>query len=285
VWQLLQKGTADHRLLSVAVSLEASWSGRLVTDPARRLLSLLGKLPDGVAHLDVQRLMPEEGPGAANVLRRRGLAFDEGGRLRTVPPVRHHVEVAHPPEPADWDRVVAHYRELVAELGLKVGAEGGADAVSRLAPEIANLTAALVSGLCADDPRSALNAVHGAAEFARFAGIDLGDLFRRGLEVARAVGDDRQLAAMLRRLGDVALQRSDHEGARARYEEALPLYRRVGEVLGEANCIKSLGNIALERSDHEGVRARCEEALPLYRRVGSVPGEANCIQRLGDVAL
>jgi tetratricopeptide (TPR) repeat protein len=86
-------------------------------------------------------------------------------------------------------------------------------------------------------------------------------------------------------LGDVALRRSDHEHARSRYEEALPLYRRVGHVLGEANCIRSLGDIALRQSDHDQARSCFEDALPLYRRIGSVLGEANCIQSLGDIAL
>ena len=70
-----------------------------------------------------------------------------------------------------------------------------------------------------------------------------------------------------------------------RYEAALPLYRKVGDLQGEANCIKSLGNIALDRSDHEAARQRYEAALPLYRKVGSVLGEANCIRSLGDIAL
>jgi hypothetical protein len=65
----------------------------------------------------------------------------------------------------------------------------------------------------------------------------------------------------------------------------LPLFRNVGDVLGEANCILSLGDIALERSDHDAACARYEEALPLFRNVGSVLGEANCIQSLGDIAL
>jgi tetratricopeptide (TPR) repeat protein len=65
-------------------------------------------------------------------------------------------------------------------------------------------------------------------------------------------------------LGDIAQRRSDHHGARARYEQALSLYQRVGDVLGEANCIRGLGDIALDRSDHDGARARYEQALPLY---------------------
>jgi hypothetical protein len=46
----------------------------------------------------------------------------------------------------------------------------------------------------------------------------------------------------------------------------LPLHRR-GDILGQANCIRSLDDIALRRSDHEGARQRFEEVLGLYEQI------------------
>jgi tetratricopeptide (TPR) repeat protein len=85
-------------------------------------------------------------------------------------------------------------------------------------------------------------------------------------------------------LGDIALERSDLEGAQSCYEKALPLYRRVGSVLGEANCIQSLGDIALARSDHEAARARHDEVRHLYQRIKEPYSTGIAHRRLARIA-
>ncbi|MEO5725907.1 MAG: tetratricopeptide repeat protein, partial [Byssovorax sp.] len=104
------------------------------------------------------------------------------------------------------------------------------------------------------------------------------------LDAYRSAGNRLGEANCIQSLGNIALRRSDHEGARTRFEQALLLHKQVGDVLGEANCIHRLGDIALERSTYEGARTLYEAALPLYRRVGSVLGEAHCILSLGSLA-
>jgi tetratricopeptide (TPR) repeat protein len=332
VWQrwqaertaMLARGDGAAPQTSIAASLELSIAGPRMTEAARRLLSLLGVLPDGIAWDDLDALLPGAGPGAASVLRRVGLAFDESRRLRVLAPIREHVRACHPPDDDDQAHAVAHYAALAETLSDKVGAEGGAEAAQRLAGEAANIEVMLSRGLDADDPAPAIRAAIAFGWFQAIAGPGTTRLLERAqitatgcddpglaawalerlgviarsrcdnhtakarlhkaLTLFRRVGDMLGEAICIWRLGNIAWLRSDHDTARARYQQALPLFRRVGWILGEANCIKGLGDIALARSDHDTARDRYREAMPLYRRVGDVLGEASCILSFGDIA-
>jgi tetratricopeptide (TPR) repeat protein len=282
---MLARMGGARRELSVAVSVEASVTAPLMTAPARRLLTLLGVLPDGIARADLTALLPEEGLGAAAVLRQLGLAFGEGDRLRTLAPVREHIAAAHPPGSADLDQAVGHYAQLAAGTGGQVGRSDGARAAARLQAETGNI-AAMLERAAADRRTGELaDGVYGLVEYWRYTGFTQPALVTIAEGAIQAHGTTVQQAKTWRALGDLAAGRFDHDGARAQYERALPLFQRAGDVLGEASCIRSLGDIARDRSDHDGARAQYERALPLFQRAGSVLGEANCIKGLGDIAL
>ena len=273
--ELLDRGVDAG--LGAAASFELSIAGPRMTPEARRLLAVLALLPAGVTHTDIDRVF-DDGEAAAMTLRRVGLAFDEADRLRVLKPIRDHCERHHRPEQADLTRVLDHYAQLATQLGRQVGGDGGGAAAVALMAEIANLTNLLPHGLASTDARRYVTAALALVDLARLAGADLGGLLEDARAAASRRGDATAEANCIKSLGDIALARSDHDGARARYEQALPLYQRVGDVLGEANCISSLGDIARARSDHDGARAGYEQALPLYQRVGAVLGEANCIR-------
>jgi tetratricopeptide (TPR) repeat protein len=106
------------------------------------------------------------------------------------------------------------------------------------------------------------------AEFMRFTGLGGTAPLEKAVRIAQNLDSHQNVTAnCIRSLGDIAQGRSDYQGARQRYEEALPLYQRVGVILGQANCIRGLGDITLARSDHEGARQRYEEALGLYEQI------------------
>jgi tetratricopeptide (TPR) repeat protein len=284
--KLLARGSADHRLLSIAVSVDTSWNSPAMTEPAKRLLALLGRLPDGIADEDLEALIPGEGPAAANLLRRRGLAEEEMSRLRTLPPIRHYVAEAHPVPDEDWQRAMDHFCSRSARLGRLAGDRGGAEAISRLSLESANITA-VINGVLGGEGGFELgfSAANAFIEAARFGGLDAGPIVEALLTAAERSGRVEHLAVALRRAGDIASQRSDNERAREAYEQAQPLFEQVGNVHGRANCIFCLGDIALRCSDYAAAHEAYTQAQPLYEQVGNVTGQANCIQSLGDIAL
>jgi tetratricopeptide (TPR) repeat protein len=282
---LLERMGGGRRELSVPVSVELSLKDPRMTPEGRRLVALLGQLPDGIAHDDLNWLLPEVGLRAAATLRQVGLAFDEAGRLRMLAPIREHAASAYPPEPADLERAVGYYCQLASTVGWRVGGEGGAEAAEQILGETSNLTSMLDRAIAGQRLSDVVDAMVGLIEYMRFTGNTLPGLLVAARAAVDAAGDATQRARLYQSLGDLALDRSDDDAARARYEEALPLYRRVGDVLGEANCIQRLGDIALNRSDYDAARARYEKAVPLYRRVGDVVGEDYCVFSLGDIAL
>ncbi len=95
---------------------------------------------------------------------------------------------------------------------------------------------------------------------------------------------DNKLNAEARRmLGDVHVRLSELPEARARYEEARPIYHAIGDKLGEANCIKALGELAAEEKDYASAYALLEDAAARYRALQLPAEEAGAINSIANV--
>jgi tetratricopeptide (TPR) repeat protein len=287
---LLRRGAADDRKTSLRASLELSLAALNPPSPADRIVRLMALLPDGMSEADSRTISSDGEPtreerGAAARLESARLASRPDGRWRLLAPIRETLLADFPPEPADRTRLINLFLAR-AKLGGKAGTREWGEVSEGLIAEAGNLDAMI--GLAVREPAlpgGVSSAVSGLAQFHKSTGLASMASLPGAADRFSDVGDVLGEANCLWRLGDIAIYRSDHDGARRRYEEALPLYQKVGAVLGEANCIQGLGDIALRRSDHESARQRYEEALPLYQKVGAVLGEAGCILSLGEIAL
>jgi predicted ATPase/class 3 adenylate cyclase len=104
--------------------------------------------------------------------------------------------------------------------------------------------------------------------------LSLGDLEKaaqvaaRGLETARTVGNDRDLAWARWLVGRVALCQGDWERAIGVLESALPLCQEISCRWSEPWVVADVGRICLMRQDHAEARGRFERAATLAGSAG-----------------
>jgi tetratricopeptide (TPR) repeat protein len=280
---LLRRAGARDRQHSLEVSLGLSIDSPRMTEEGRRLLSILGLLPEGAAREDLEVLLPEYGDEAAAVLRKIGLVFDQGSRIRMLAPVREHVRQSYPPQPEDFDRAVDHYMAL-ARLSEKIGGEQGADAAQRLRPEVGNLEPMILAGLERSDPVQAIQAALAYADIVRFTGLGGLMLLESALRVARRICDEILYANCIRKKGDIDLYRARYDSAQSSYEQALSIYQVRGTRQDEAACLLGLGDTYLFRANLRTASRIHEEARSLFHALGHLLGEAHCLMSLGSAS-
>lgn len=284
--EILKRADAKDRQTNLAVSVELSFESPRMTEDAKKLASLLGVLPNGIADEDLPAVLGNEGDEAARVLRSVGLAFSEDERIRVLAPIRSYLAEFHfPDDSTALKPAMVHFVEMGTNLGGRAGRPGGAEAVQKVVADYENIVAMINAVLKTDDWKSGADAACRMAEFIRFTGFGNGEILEGAENTAREHGDVLGQANCILSLGDIALMRSDHEEARAWYAEARALYERVGDVLGQANCIKRFGDISLSYSAHTEARSYYEKAKVLYGQIGDVLGQANCKLGLGDIEL
>lgn len=224
---------SPEEILTRALALLLHDSDMRACPAAARLLSLLCLLPNGIAWDDLATLLPGEGREAARPLRRAGLAFDEHARLRVRASVREHARLLCPLSDEDEARALSLYLTRAA----KCADEGAASA--RLLAEFDNIEVVIDRALAQGLNEEAVNALWG---FARFSGgqgrvVDL-------LTKAAARSDSpRDRARCQTRLGEIALERSDHAAARACFIAAISLFYQSGDFTAALALSRQLNNI------------------------------------------
>ena len=282
--EMLRRGDASDRLSNVELSYKLSISGKRMTESARRLLQVLSILPNGVDIKHLENLFPEHSQIAAWTLRRTGLAFDEGNRLRLLSPLREYVRRSSPLAANDAERVTAFYIKMAQEIAPRVGRKGGGEAVATLALEVDNIEENMLLSLSKSNLEETLPAILAWVEIFRLSGLGSSRPCIAALRLARAAQKWIVAAKCLIGLGQIALNRADREQAQQYLEEALPIFKSENDRLGEAKCICSLGDVSLGWNQ-ELATSRYAEARRLFAEVSDAAGEAGCLERLADISL
>lgn len=253
---------------------------------AKRLLTLMARLPDGVATDDLEKVLPHRGHDAAAGLQDAGLMERRhGSRVWLLKPVRDYVAQHHPLEPEDAIGASSLYRELARSHGPRVGVPGNRSSAIRLLHERANIRWAIEYAF-SNDATGAVAETLALTNLAWFAGLAIDDLAQTALDVAT---DPAHVAELLHARGLSALARSDHASASVDFERALTASYQVPDASVQARCELDLGELALRRFDHDGAREHFCRARELYRRPSLDDrgrlGLANCGLGLGQIEL
>ena len=272
----------EGKELSLKASLQLSLDTPKMTGAGKRLFTTLGRLPAGAAQQDLNKLIAGGGQSAGRVLCQLGLAFDDSDRLRMLAPIREHAAL-RPMQ--DVNAIVKHYLDLARIEGARIGGGGGAEAIARLSPEIANVEAAVELTIQQRQTAKAFAAFAGFARLLSFTGIGSPRPLERLLATADRKLDGPSRAQYRYRLGLLALARTQHDVAGQHFTAAFGLFREDANMPGQAECEFYFGQIALARSRHDEAEVHIAEALGLAQNSGAKLTEANCTHSFGEIAI
>jgi hypothetical protein len=142
------------RKSNVDASISLSLSSPRITSESKELLSLLSILPDGLSDVElVQSNLPIQNILKCKaILLATSLAYqDDKKRLRSLVPIREHIQQFSPPSPFLTQSLHEHFYSLV-ELFKKYNGEQLQPVVHQITLNLANLQAVLQQGLDKSHP-------------------------------------------------------------------------------------------------------------------------------------
>lgn len=320
----LLRGRSTCGDYNLEASFEVSLSAGEVDEAARRLLSVLAMLPEGMSPGDVDQAFPDLGEEACFTLRRAALVFPREPRLRLHGLLREYVREHYPPQDRDLQRAIDYYADLAGREASQFGTKDSQEAVSRFGANLGNIEAIIHAGLNSAQPAKALDAAAALAAFICLTGsgsrecvtmaeplqgsmspasrarlvcnhADLEtrygsrqwahDLYAAACDLFESVGDVDGAADCVKKMADLQRHAGQLQEAAKGYQWALEVQEEHGNLVGQAGCLAGLADIAMVRKDYFGARDQFVEAFRLYQQAENHAGMAYCKMRMGYVAL
>ena len=107
------------------------------------------------------------------------------------------------------------------------------------------------------------------------------DAYRIALQLWRNLGERREEAVTLRRIGQTSFALADLGEARQGFEAALVLYRYFGDREAEAYLLNSLGTVYQSLADLNRAGGTFLQARNIFRTLGDTRGEAVALHNIG----
>ena len=96
-----------------------------------------------------------------------------------------------------------------------------------------------------------------------------GKQYMASLSLYRQLEDMRQVAVVLRGLGEIAQDEGDQTSAKNYYEQSLDLFRSLGDIKGMSIALGHLAILAFQQGDYEQAATLCKETLAIGRERGN----------------
>jgi predicted ATPase len=161
-----------------------------------------------------------------------------------------------------WER-----REHLAEGRERLEAVLNLKSAASTTPERAR--AAWYAGALADKQGDTLNSAR---------------IHRESLEVYRALGDRKGVAAQLQNIGHELYRAGDMAAARPVFEESLAVCKELGDRYAIARALSNYAEFAKADGQYGLARSLLQEALSLFRELENESGIGWALNHLGDVA-
>ena len=108
--------------------------------------------------------------------------------------------------------------------------------------------------------------------------------YQQGFALANRAGDDHEQAVILHQLGVIAQERRQFDEAERWYRQSLAIEERIGDEYIQAATLHQLGRIAEERRQFDEAERWYRKSLAIEEHIGDEQGQATTLHQLGSIA-